>query len=539
MRKSSLEEKIYIILILISFVFLGFAAILSHSVKTETRNDGSAMELEIKDIEVSNKGVEYRFMLPELGNRNYLGFFTFHKSVEVYVDNIRVYIFDRASSSLSNSPGYCYNLVRMDESYRGKEIRIILKAAYKKVKMDVPKIMCGSYSELTYKVVREGMPDFVLCVIILIIGLVAVVTHFMMKKRADIGNRLLYLGVFAINLGIWSLNETTMLKLFMDAGATNMYLAFMSLATMPIPFMFFLREAYKSKKNKLWDSAFYVSAAVVIINLLLQLTGIADFSRTLLLTHISLLFNLVIVIATTFFEIRNGNLTRTMEINIVCMLIIATATICDVVAYYLGTEDGNIFGRLGFLVYIIVLSIDSLGNSFELIRIGKKSSVYKNLAYSDVLTGMKNRAAYNSVIERLKDKNQLENTAIVMMDLNDLKKCNDYFGHEMGDKYIEAAAESIKKHFAKYGSGYRIGGDEFCVIVKDFNSCPIDEIINSIDQDMEKQRIEQDCDYMSIAHGYAVFDKRFDADLDETRDRADKLMYAHKQSYKKGGTIRK
>ena len=52
-----------------------------------------------------------------------------------------------------------------------------------------------------------------------------------------------------------------------------------------------------------------------------------------------------------------------------------------------------------------------------------------------------------------------------MFDLNDLKKCNDTYGHDYGDQYIMMASEILKKLFALDGKCYRIGGDEFCALV--------------------------------------------------------------------------
>ena len=54
---------------------------------------------------------------------------------------------------------------------------------------------------------------------------------------------------------------------------------------------------------------------------------------------------------------------------------------------------------------------------------------------------------------------------IIVFDLNDLKKCNDKNGHMVGDEYIVASSKIIKKTFMEYGRVYRIGGDEFCVLM--------------------------------------------------------------------------
>lgn len=59
-----------------------------------------------------------------------------------------------------------------------------------------------------------------------------------------------------------------------------------------------------------------------------------------------------------------------------------------------------------------------------------------------------------------------DKTAIVMLDLNNLKKCNDRYGHEAGDTYLKKASEMITNAFSQENTVYRIGGDEFCVIMR-------------------------------------------------------------------------
>ena len=51
------------------------------------------------------------------------------------------------------------------------------------------------------------------------------------------------------------------------------------------------------------------------------------------------------------------------------------------------------------------------------------------------------------------------------MDLNGLKRANDSFGHVAGDELIQAAADCMKNSFSEHGKVYRVGGDEFVVII--------------------------------------------------------------------------
>lgn len=86
-------------------------------------------------------------------------------------------------------------------------------------------------------------------------------------------------------------------------------------------------------------------------------------------------------------------------------------------------------------------------------------------ARTDELTGLYNRREYEENLTEL-SKTTLPNDFVYLsLDLNGLKEANDSFGHAAGDEIIVAAAKCIDSIFGEYGKTYRVGGDEFAVIV--------------------------------------------------------------------------
>lgn len=90
------------------------------------------------------------------------------------------------------------------------------------------------------------------------------------------------------------------------------------------------------------------------------------------------------------------------------------------------------------------------------------------IAYQDALTHVKSKAAYDQAIaeldRKIEDGEDME-FAIVMIDLNDLKKVNDSYGHEQGDKYIIGSCGIICGIY-DHSPVFRIGGDEFVIILQ-------------------------------------------------------------------------
>ncbi len=160
----------------------------------------------------------------------------------------------------------------------------------------------------------------------------------------------------------------------------------------------------------------------------------------------------------------------------------------------------------------------------------RKAEIFVELAKKDLHTGLLNRNAYYAWFE---DRTDFRNCGCIMFDLNDLKKCNDTYGHEAGDEYIKSAASIINFVYSKVGKIFRIGGDEFCVIIEDAASLNIDVFTQRFDTLVDDHNANGSLmNTLKLAYGFAIFDSNLDSDFSDTLKRADKKMYEHKSVIK-------
>ncbi|MBQ8956263.1 MAG: amino acid permease [Lachnospiraceae bacterium] len=148
----------------------------------------------------------------------------------------------------------------------------------------------------------------------------------------------------------------------------------------------------------------------------------------------------------------------------------------------------------------------------------------------DPLTGIKNRHAYLAAekqLDLLISSGEAPEFAIVVLDLNDLKKVNDTQGHQAGDQFIRDACRIICGIF-KRSPVFRVGGDEFSVIAQGDDYEGIEELIGMIDDHNTKAL---GTGGIVIARGMARFDK--DGSVAGVYERADQRMYQNKSSLKK------
>ena len=168
-------------------------------------------------------------------------------------------------------------------------------------------------------------------------------------------------------------------------------------------------------------------------------------------------------------------------------------------------------------------------------QIRQEEEYRRNLAQAqkqakiDALTGVKNKHAYLEteayMNSRIAERSQPP-FAVVMLDINDLKKVNDTAGHQAGDQYLRDACKIICDAFT-HSPVFRIGGDEFVVISQGRDYACIDELMGRIhDHNAEAFRTGG----VMIACGMARF--LDDACVASVFERADHSMYENKKAMK-------
>lgn len=155
----------------------------------------------------------------------------------------------------------------------------------------------------------------------------------------------------------------------------------------------------------------------------------------------------------------------------------------------------------------------------------------KNVAYTDPLTGVKSKAAYaereTKINARMKD-GSMEDFAVVVCDINGLKEVNDSMGHKAGDELIKKASHIICDFF-KRSPVFRVGGDEFVVILTGTDYEGRQMIMESLNRQMERNKKNYD---IVIAVGVSEYEKEKDKGYHDVFERADALMYMRKKELK-------
>jgi two-component system chemotaxis response regulator CheY len=172
------------------------------------------------------------------------------------------------------------------------------------------------------------------------------------------------------------------------------------------------------------------------------------------------------------------------------------------------------------------------------VRVGARIVEYQrtlqSLALQDSLTGLGNRRAFDTDLERLASATQRYNRsyAIVFLDVDNFKYINDTYGHGVGDIVLKAVARALQATFRTDDMIYRIGGDEFAVLLpetSDTSTILTDRLQAALVEALPPDTIPGFTDQLSMSVGVACHSPEQPLPPGALCIEADKRMYEHKR----------
>lgn len=194
-------------------------------------------------------------------------------------------------------------------------------------------------------------------------------------------------------------------------------------------------------------------------------------------------------------------------------------------------SDGKIIGFLGVdnprLHYEDHMLLSSIQYFLtDSLKAKERKACLQYMSYRDMLTTLYNRNRYIQVLEGMQAKTVIK-TGVAYIDINGLKRVNDLYGHEAGDRLIINTARSMLAILPE--NAYRVGGDEFVLICFD------------MDEKIFRSKVRDICDSIAakkISVSVGVVWEESSSELETMLRRADDLMYAEKKKYyEKHGTM--
>lgn len=176
---------------------------------------------------------------------------------------------------------------------------------------------------------------------------------------------------------------------------------------------------------------------------------------------------------------------------------------------------------LGQAAQLLELDLSATWNSMTIAYLLMYLSIKELYDKTDSVTGLANRMVYRDRLSWMKNRP----CTIVLFDMNYLKHFNDTRGHQSGDAYLRAFAQTLNAHLKPYGQVFRTGGDEFILL----SEADYDEVRAELSRLSEQQACDPEYGDFPLSFAYGIASREDDEALHATELRADKAMYIMKK----------
>ena len=474
------------------------------------------------------------YTLPKVEPNQMLLFYCRNMYADVYANDVLLSKDTLVEGTLfGTSPGLRWHMISFAQSDTPVTICIDGYSVYLDSKGLISDVYFGTTKAVFFHAISNHIFTFSISFFLLLISVTLAVMYFFFALRYRIGKDMLYLSAATFFASLWTSSETLLWQLFFGNSELFHLITYLSLIMIPPSFAFIAVCRLKGWAKIYGQVFMMISSANVIIDYLLHFTGVLEFHYTVSVTHVLVVIMLPLLIQLFLSyrspDAKNKNNPLFLIMVVVLLVGLGITMIRYKMGYFSDFSHSFILSIMCFLGCLIIYHLNMLAMIF---KNNAKAKMLRAMALTDHMTGLFNRAAFDEHKSAYVDASS--NTAtvgVVQFDVNNLKTTNDTLGHEKGDQLIMIISRGLKECFSSKGNCYRMGGDEFLVILTgDDPDVDYNEGIQQFQNYLTKLNACSTLPFaLETAHGF-VFDEHLS--LTQAMNLADERMYENKRELK-------
>lgn len=521
---------------------------LKNHIKVEiTRKDGAQVEPYYNNkFPVMDRGdfAKITFSIPKdyYIDNPAICFKTYNCVLKLWFGDELLYTYGEDLAEKNRHIGSVYSTVSFPEEAFGKELVLECIATENEAMSQIVDLAVVPSVDAGKVMLADRLPEFVIFSTIMLLSFAIGIVLLCLRIKSTYLKVALWSTMFAFVGSGYILSNYGLFNVVTNHAPYLSDVEYIFLFALPIPFSGYFYEIFKDQRGKKLQGIMTWGYAVlfVLATVLNYTSDKLHYSSILTYFLILVLLCLISCCVTLYWNLRGGRWEEWTQILLIGAVIFCVIAFLDVVRFNLNLFAGTIFAHMekstlsiGLIILIASFMVSGAMYITQMTEEQKNREQLAHIAYIDALTGLDNRARYNSFIEEMKAGAVKEYT-FFYMDLNNLKKINDKFGHNYGDQYLKASAEIMQKCFSNADLISRIGGDEFMVIYNRKLRRNEMDLIDKLSERYQGLNNSETFFYeLNVACGMVSSTKEQPLDIDEAIQMADRRMYEHKAMQKK------
>lgn len=437
-------------------------------------------------------------------------------------------------------PGNGLNSVILPDNARGSECQVIIKAGDNNAFRALPIFYFVDAWNSSAMHMSMYLGTSLIGFFLTLLGVILLFLSVAMLISGRSPARVYLIGLMAFSIGVWSLSTGNVLELFSSDFTINTQIEYLCMYFTVIPFSIMVAHV-RGRSSRKWkriimDVGLAIPTVFFVLAAILDISGMAFVSKTFNAFIVSVVLCFVLIYIST--GDRGEGKSRDTKIISTGINILFAGIVADVIRYILRNRiiiESRVLYRsilpyisLAFILIMLYAYLLSLNDMY---MEQSENQMLQKMAYTDVLTGLRNRAYCRQIIDQMAKKKGHNDYSILSMDVNGLKRINDSMGHAMGDQLIRDCAKILTETFEDVGEVIRMGGDEFVVIVYGSKSRHISKYISRMER-LENIVSEKRKYMIRISYGIASSFEETDIEPENVYKIADARMYEMKKKMK-------
>ncbi len=460
---------------------------------------------------------------------------SYHLFTLSYQDEV-IYQQSAIDTSFVKSGGGYIRVILIPDQYLGKQLTMSFKSLkHSNYGILVPPIALGTHSELIFYQYAHDFDVIVVAAFLLVFSLESFIIQMalLFYKKAHISSLLGPL--YAFVLGMYIIVRSPTVFFFLPKGAFIYVFDYLLFLFLPLTVALFMvsmaRQRGGNKRiHKIIEAIFALFVLNVIVQSLLTMFGYLEFMDFQTLSQISAVIVALVSIVIPF-TIEDFAFKRIISFLVASLMVM----LFILLIVYLNTYRLKYFTILGVVggIFIIFQSLAIMKIYSKNYTISYRAKLNKQLAYTDSLTRLSNRNAFERDIKAIDARGQ--KLLLMIIDINSLKDINDQFGHNAGDVILKNIAELLNKISIKFNKAntYRIGGDEFVIMAFEADETYAKKMVDYLNDRAEEREYIVPFNQFSFGIGYAVTKVDDDFNIDAFVRIVDQKMYEDKKLKKR------
>ncbi|MCR5762109.1 MAG: GGDEF domain-containing protein, partial [Treponema sp.] len=434
--------------------------------------------------------------------RTKLCFYTHHQSANLFLNEVPLYEYDvQVKPKWLKSYRSFYHIVTLPAVKNG-EICLELTALIPKHAGEYNSILMGTYESILFRLIFNRLDKVLLGIILVIFSLLVLLMSSMYNPNRGGDRTMIHLGVLAMLVGVWQLEESRVLQLFIGNQGIHWCLEYLMQFFILLVSIRFIHDVTPKNMNLLTLIFFFISELISVALLLFQVFGIIQFADSVVV--IKILFIFYCFYAAYIVNKNNSFKKRKVQFLFTVFMTISALLFVVVVLGIFQKKITDILMSIAFAFMFVSLSLILYHTSFEKFEAVRNAQLYQKLAFVDFNTGVSSKTAWFSLVENFDPhKDKLISCCLILFDMNNLKKLNDTKGHLFGDKVINEFCHCLSEAFGDNGTIFRIGGDEFICLCRHSSEQEVEQMLASFDRMSANPRNPEYA--FSCAYGYVFF----------------------------------